>query len=338
MPFRERNVVGTVVDAAGAPVSGGQVQFKTNRPIGYTSTHVVVDRAFEAVTDAGGNFIANLWTDQDSLVAIDYDVFFPIENDGPASTTHIAKISLAYETGSDKDIGTLIAEGLPESTPIPADTLAAFIDARIAAAGGVGGGGTPGGGDTQIQYNNAGAFAGDGTFYRGTNAQGIVFRQRTNAYDQSLTVIGHAGEGTGGSIGFASDDYAGGYGPIGASIGGSSGGNFVGQFRRADFYHYPDAAGMVWDLIDSSTSYPTLTVTTGPAKIAQIVKLAAGQSANAIEFRDSADAVLSAIDAKGAFKPVSQADSAAANGTLYYSSTVSKLAYKDASGVVNALY
>jgi hypothetical protein len=32
------------------------------------------------------------------------------------------------------------------------------------------------------------------------------------------------------------------------------------------------------------------------------------------------------------------ADASAANGTLYYSSTIGKLAYKDGGGVVNALY
>jgi hypothetical protein len=36
--------------------------------------------------------------------------------------------------------------------------------------------------------------------------------------------------------------------------------------------------------------------------------------------------------------PVSMADSAAANGTLYFSTTANKLVYKDAGGVVNALY
>lgn len=36
--------------------------------------------------------------------------------------------------------------------------------------------------------------------------------------------------------------------------------------------------------------------------------------------------------------PVSLADSAAANGTIYYSTTQSKLVYKDSVGVVHALY
>lgn len=40
----------------------------------------------------------------------------------------------------------------------------------------------------------------------------------------------------------------------------------------------------------------------------------------------------------GGFRPLSMADSAAANNTIYYSTTAGKLVYKDGSGVVNNLY
>jgi hypothetical protein len=46
----------------------------------------------------------------------------------------------------------------------------------------------------------------------------------------------------------------------------------------------------------------------------------------------------SAADAAGAFKLVSMADASAPNSSLYYSTTQSKLVWKNASGVVNVLY
>lgn len=44
------------------------------------------------------------------------------------------------------------------------------------------------------------------------------------------------------------------------------------------------------------------------------------------------------ISLAGGVTPASLADSAAANGTIYYSTTAGKLVYKDSSGVVNPLY
>ena len=40
----------------------------------------------------------------------------------------------------------------------------------------------------------------------------------------------------------------------------------------------------------------------------------------------------------GAFSPVSMTDAEAINGTLYFSTTASKLVYKDSSGAVHDLY
>lgn len=41
---------------------------------------------------------------------------------------------------------------------------------------------------------------------------------------------------------------------------------------------------------------------------------------------------------KGAWEPASMTDAAAANGTVYYSTTASKLVFKDSGGTVNNLY
>ncbi len=72
--------------------------------------------------------------------------------------------------------------------------------------------------------------------------------------------------------------------------------------------------------------------------IGQIIKLAATPTANALEVRSSGNSVLSALTSTGAFSPPSLADAAAANNTIYYSTTASKLVYKDPGGTVNALY
>ncbi|MEO8650501.1 MAG: hypothetical protein ABI539_15165 [Acidobacteriota bacterium] len=141
MAFRQRNVTGFVFDGDGTPVETATIQFKPTKPLGYTDTHVVVDRIFTVETDTDGEFAITLWCDEDSLKAIDYTVMFPAENNGQPDPLHIANISLAYEDGSDKDIGTLIAESTPADEIITEQTLANLIDERIALAGGGGGGG-----------------------------------------------------------------------------------------------------------------------------------------------------------------------------------------------------
>lgn len=129
MAFRERLVQGYVVDGDGVPITNARVKFKPTVPLGYTSTHVVVDREFEAMTDAQGHFSRTLWCDEDSLVAINYTVQFPIANGGQADASHLASFSLAYGDGSAIDIGTLISLGLP--TPTPTELLYQSVDQRI---------------------------------------------------------------------------------------------------------------------------------------------------------------------------------------------------------------
>jgi len=74
------------------------------------------------------------------------------------------------------------------------------------------------------------------------------------------------------------------------------------------------------------------------AQVGQIIKLGATATANALQVTDSSDVVLTAIKAGGGLQPASMADGSAPNSTLYYSTTASKLVFKDAGGVVNALY
>jgi len=48
--------------------------------------------------------------------------------------------------------------------------------------------------------------------------------------------------------------------------------------------------------------------------------------------------LLGIIRADGSVRPVTLADADAENNSIYYSSTASKLVYKDSGGVVNNLY
>jgi len=74
------------------------------------------------------------------------------------------------------------------------------------------------------------------------------------------------------------------------------------------------------------------------ATTGQIIQLAASQAANAFEVQDSSGNALAAIDSTGAFEPASMADEDAPQNAIYFSTTTSKLAYKDASGTVHTLY
>lgn len=74
------------------------------------------------------------------------------------------------------------------------------------------------------------------------------------------------------------------------------------------------------------------------ATVAEIVRAATAQTANLTEWQNSAGTALTSIDKNGGIVPASMTDATAANGTLYYSTTASKLVYKDSGGTVNALY
>ena len=69
-----------------------------------------------------------------------------------------------------------------------------------------------------------------------------------------------------------------------------------------------------------------------------IVRGLASNTVNLQEWQNSAGSTLAAVLSNGAIQPASMADSAAANNTIYYSTTASKLVYKNSAGTVNNLY
>lgn len=72
-----------------------------------------------------------------------------------------------------------------------------------------------------------------------------------------------------------------------------------------------------------------------PALVTQCL---ASQTGNLLECRDSGGTPLTYIRPTGGIKPAWISDANAANDSIYYSTTQSKLVYKDSSGVVNPLY
>lgn len=69
-----------------------------------------------------------------------------------------------------------------------------------------------------------------------------------------------------------------------------------------------------------------------------IVKAISSQTANLIEAQDSSGTATTVVRPDGSIGLPTLADSAAANNSLYYSSTQSKLVYKDQAGTANPLY
>lgn len=78
--------------------------------------------------------------------------------------------------------------------------------------------------------------------------------------------------------------------------------------------------------------------TGGAAIVGLTVQGAVSQSVPVQEWRDSGNAVMTAIRNNGGFMPATLSDGAAANNTLYFSSTQDKLCYKDSTGTVQTLH
>jgi hypothetical protein len=74
---------------------------------------------------------------------------------------------------------------------------------------------------------------------------------------------------------------------------------------------------------------------TSVAYVSQTYRSWAGQSGALIDFEDSAGTTVSSIRADGSLQPASLSDAAAANGSVYYSTTAAGLVYKDSGGTVN---
>lgn len=122
-----------------------------------------------------------------------------------------------------------------------------------------------------------------------------------------------------------------------------------GIFDKSGFYQ---GAGLVFNTVTGAdvagydgtekmriSSDGTVTINGfSSSSIGLVVKGAASQSANLTEWQNSGGTALSYIRPDGSLKPASLSDAAAANDSIYYSTTASKLVYKDSGGTVNSLY
>jgi hypothetical protein len=74
------------------------------------------------------------------------------------------------------------------------------------------------------------------------------------------------------------------------------------------------------------------------AGVAVVVRGESGQTGDLLQLQNSASSVLTAFRAGGGWQPASMSDASAPNNTVYFSTTASKLVYKDSTGTVNNLY
>jgi hypothetical protein len=176
------------------------------------------------------------------------------------------------------------------------------------------GGGTPGGADTQVQFNDGGAFGGD---------SGLTYNKTSNILTSGQ---------------FKSDFFvsAGGSGNLLAFI--AATGVFLNENTSVDTYINYTGGDVIFGLYPKASNKKFQFVNDGSAKVGLSLKLAASQSADAFEVLDSGGSVLMGIDALGAIKPASIANASAPNNSIFYSTTNSKLVYKDSGGTVNNLY
>jgi hypothetical protein len=164
-----------------------------------------------------------------------------------------------------------------------------------------------------LDANNTPTFTAPGN--NGSGANRVNFQANTLSFSNACSAAGTTGTA---GIGF----YLSGVGTAG--LGWSGTGNEVTLYN---------SAGAM--LLSCST---TTVVTTAGASAVPLVAKAGNASANIQEWQSTTGTALTKVDAKGGIVPASMADASAANGTLYFSTTANKLVYKDAGGVVNALY
>lgn len=235
---------------------------------------------------------------------------------------------------------------------------------------------SPGGSDTQVQFNDGGSFGGDSLFVFNkttnlitlgdTSTTGGILIPRVNAdsyiavgpqgyYGPAYSVnephvaintVRLIGGGSGGSLTVKSHTGAMGSlttGTIYAATGYISANGRTGFSVGENFNN--TAATMGVGVATSNSPEARLYVQPESAHISYYasidgirVKAQTSQTGRLLRAVNTSDTELWSIDITGAMKPASMADSAASNDRVYYSTDASKLVYKDSGGTVNALY
>lgn len=233
---------------------------------------------------------------------------------GTFGTTRFADNSVTFakmqNIAADRLLGRSTA-GTGNVEEISIGSGLSLSDGVLSASGG--GGGSPGGANTQLQFNDSGAFGGDSqlTWDKTNNVltvTGGLSLVKSPGYETALSVF----------------------------LGGESSYRIVVTGDGKIYFGDGNGVNPV-NLFANSTGGRTFIA--NQATVMPLgVKLASSHSADAFQVLDNADSVLTAFDSKGALRVASMADSAAANGTLYYSTTGSRLVFKDSTGTVQNLY
>jgi hypothetical protein len=77
---------------------------------------------------------------------------------------------------------------------------------------------------------------------------------------------------------------------------------------------------------------------TSASRVGLLLRAASGQTGDLLQLQSSASSTLTAFRAGGGWQPASMSDASAPNNTVYFSTTASRLVYKDSGGTVNNLY
>jgi hypothetical protein len=248
-----------------------------------------------------------------------------------------------------------------------------FSGGTLSASGG--GGGSPGGSNTQFQFNNAGAFGGTADMTWDAAGKQLKLLNGTGHFEIGLdasynAVFGHAYSAsdnvkqyefkyyaaTAVTSGLKLSDVGNGYTTIFNQLGsgnlyfidgaGNPGKLTIGTWAnpasasefRAIFGNYYINGGDLLGVNGASDGAQFQVTVNAAGVVGQTIKFAASPTANAFEIQNSGGSVLSAFDKNAGWKPASMSDATAQNNTVYYSTTASKLVYKDSGGTVNALY
>lgn len=141
-------------------------------------------------------------------------------------------------------------------------------------------------------------------------------------------------------------------GPSGIGTGSPGGTIWVGYSPGNSYWFTDTVAGDICYrgsrlVFGNSGSYPGVLKIASSAVTCQAattgtvplnVQVATGQTANAQNWSNASGSAMASITKNGAFKPAILDDVSAPSGTLYYSTTQSKLVFKDSGGTVNPLY
>lgn len=220
------------------------------------------------------------------------------------------------------------------------------------------GGGTPAGSDSEVQFNDSGAFGSSANFvYDDTN---FVTKMYRNDNTQTTSILSIRDDSNREIVGFAT--------PNASSItqfrvGAPNSGNHAINFRSSapdQDWNVEIGNGLVFWYSTSDGNVPfamtpsafvylgpwNFATTLGqvnvyndePTRASLAVRAAASQSGDIQTWHNNSNTKLAAITKNGGFRAAVMSDSAAVNGTVYESTDNGKLSYKDSGGVVNPLY